>query len=175
MKPSRSLVFCRESGRSKTLFKTESKADNFIKFNADEIRESTGFAPVRSYYCISCGGWHVTHMPEFVHSRTASEVLTDKMNEDLKKKKKMDKNISRQRAEIRVRNRQRIDNIRTSLDAVQGQVESGDMYAARETLSGAYRELQSIMGNDCNRRSKITLHRRLDSVALYLGVSPVKV
>lgn len=42
------------------LFPTEKRADNFIRFNADEIMEETGKAPVRSYYCELCGGWHVT-------------------------------------------------------------------------------------------------------------------
>lgn len=42
------------------LFETKSKADNFIKFNKDNILEENGYAPVRSYYCEFCCGYHVT-------------------------------------------------------------------------------------------------------------------
>lgn len=56
-----SRVFCNECNRKKLLFETEGKARNFIKFNSDEIEHVNGFAPNRTYYCESCGGWHVTH------------------------------------------------------------------------------------------------------------------
>jgi hypothetical protein len=42
------------------LFETQSKADNFIKFNADTILEASGKSPERSYYCVFCGGYHIT-------------------------------------------------------------------------------------------------------------------
>lgn len=60
MKPTRSRIYCRDSGKSKILFETQKKADNFIRFNAEEIASASGFSPVRSYFCISCGGYHVT-------------------------------------------------------------------------------------------------------------------
>lgn len=60
MKPNRSKVYCVDAGRSKILFETEKKAINFIKFNAEEIRSESGFSPTRAYFCISCGGYHVT-------------------------------------------------------------------------------------------------------------------
>lgn len=42
------------------LFETKSKADNFIKYNKEIILEEKGYAPVRSYYCEFCCGYHVT-------------------------------------------------------------------------------------------------------------------
>ena len=60
MKPIRNRVFCLDCKGTKMLFATEAKANNFIRFNTDEIMEETGKAPVRSYYCESCGGWHTT-------------------------------------------------------------------------------------------------------------------
>ena len=41
------------------LFESQAKADNFIVYNREEIEEENGKAPVRSYYCRLCGGWHV--------------------------------------------------------------------------------------------------------------------
>ena len=60
MKPKKNRFYCNACGGVRILFPTKKKADNFIRFNADEIMDETGKAPVRSYYCISCGGWHVT-------------------------------------------------------------------------------------------------------------------
>lgn len=54
-------VYCRVIRRSKILFETEKKAENYIKFNAEEIKSNGGVAPVRAYFCEVCGGWHVTH------------------------------------------------------------------------------------------------------------------
>lgn len=60
MKPTKNKVFCLECGRAKMLFETEKKANTFIKFNSNEIAEQNGHAPIRSYFCIACNGWHVT-------------------------------------------------------------------------------------------------------------------
>lgn len=60
MKPTKNKVFCLECGRPKMLFESEKKANNFIKFNSQEIISDTGRAPIRSYFCIACNGWHVT-------------------------------------------------------------------------------------------------------------------
>ena len=60
MKPTRNRVYCLDCKGTKILFATEAKANNFIRFNADEIMEETGKAPIRAYYCESCAGWHVT-------------------------------------------------------------------------------------------------------------------
>lgn len=53
-------VFCPQSNRLKILFETEKKAVTFMRFNADEIAENAGHAPIRAYYCTACAGWHVT-------------------------------------------------------------------------------------------------------------------
>ncbi|MCQ2288149.1 MAG: hypothetical protein MJZ74_03540 [Muribaculaceae bacterium] len=63
MKPTKNHIYCPASHKPKILFKTQKKADNFIKFNSEEILDETGVAPVRSYYCMVCGGWHVTSNP----------------------------------------------------------------------------------------------------------------
>jgi len=32
-------------------------------YNAEAIKSESGFAPIRSYYCKACGGWHLTSSP----------------------------------------------------------------------------------------------------------------
>lgn len=63
MKPTRNRVYCNDCRRVKMLFPSKEKADNFIAFNAHEIMSEGYKAPERSYYCSSCGGWHVTKNP----------------------------------------------------------------------------------------------------------------
>ena len=68
MKPTKNQIFCVACGRPKMLFETKAKADNFIKFNSSEMMEESGKAPIRSYYCEICGGYHVTSNNSKTHS-----------------------------------------------------------------------------------------------------------
>lgn len=63
MKPTKNKIFCYGAKRTKMLFETQAKADNFIKYNSAEMLETVKKAPVRSYYCQFCMGWHVTSNP----------------------------------------------------------------------------------------------------------------
>ena len=60
MKPTKNKIFCVSCRKPKMLFESQAKADNFIPYNEEEIKEENGKAPVRSYYCRLCCGWHVT-------------------------------------------------------------------------------------------------------------------
>lgn len=86
MKPTKNWQFCYDCGKNKILFETEQKANNFIKFNANEILEETGIAPTRSYYCIACGGYHVTHKNDALNIKSKSEVVIEKYEYELHKK-----------------------------------------------------------------------------------------
>lgn len=52
---------CPECGRSKMLFESEAKANNFIKWNGDDIDTHGG--ELRPYYCPACGGYHISSKP----------------------------------------------------------------------------------------------------------------
>ena len=64
MKPTKNRIYCPACGRPKMQFESRQKADKFIRFNSDEIKEEHGKAPVRSYYCTMCCAWHVMSKPE---------------------------------------------------------------------------------------------------------------
>lgn len=66
MKPTKNQVFCFGCKHHKMLFESQAKADNFIKFNSDEIAAQSGKAPSRSYYCSFCCGWHITSISDAV-------------------------------------------------------------------------------------------------------------
>ena len=63
MKPTKNHYYCVACHRPKMLFETQAKANNFIRYNAAEMLQAGTKAPVRSYYCSLCGGWHVTSNP----------------------------------------------------------------------------------------------------------------
>ena len=88
MKPTNNRMFCIGCGRAKMLFESQSKADNFIKFNKDEIASSSVKTPSRSYYCTFCCGWHVTSIEdeEFAASRDKQDEDTWEFIESLRKK-----------------------------------------------------------------------------------------
>lgn len=60
MKPTKNRVFCMASKKTKMVFESKEKADNFLRFNYSEILEENETAPIRSYYCDSCGAYHIT-------------------------------------------------------------------------------------------------------------------
>lgn len=64
MRPTNNRVYCIGCKHPKMLFETQTKADNFIKFNRDEIASSSEKVPARSYYCSFCCGWHVTSVED---------------------------------------------------------------------------------------------------------------
>ena len=53
-------VYCPRAYKSKIQFPTREAAREFIKRNAAEIKEETGYAPVHEYFCTACGCYHVT-------------------------------------------------------------------------------------------------------------------
>ena len=70
MSKPKNRAYCPESGKPKILFETESKANTFIKFNSNDIENGESLRP---YYCISCGGYHVSSKPIKRHKISRSE------------------------------------------------------------------------------------------------------
>ena len=60
-KPIHNRVMCPECFKQKMLFETQKKADDFIKWNGEDIDTHGG--ELRSYYCPACGGWHISSKP----------------------------------------------------------------------------------------------------------------
>jgi hypothetical protein len=58
MSKPKNRIMCPDCGKSKMLFETEAKANNFIKFNSEEFENGD---ELRVYYCPACCGWHITH------------------------------------------------------------------------------------------------------------------
>ena len=72
------------------LFETEKKAETFIKFNNDNDEFEKGYSPCRSYYCISCCGYHVTSKPQNENIKSKTELLLERY-EVVKEKDRLNK------------------------------------------------------------------------------------
>ncbi len=81
MKPTKSRIFCREAQRSKMLFESQKKAENFMQYNSKEILSESGYAPVRSYHCIACAGWHLTSRREELDLPSKTELVLEAYKE----------------------------------------------------------------------------------------------
>lgn len=81
MKPTRNHKFCIDCRRAKMLFPTEKKANRCIEMNGDEIYKSSGRRPIRAYYCIACGGWHITSKKAIPDFHSPVELYFIKQNE----------------------------------------------------------------------------------------------
>lgn len=56
-------VYCKEAGKKKFLFVTEAEAIDFMTRYSNAMIKCNGHAPIRSYECKYCNGYHVTSQP----------------------------------------------------------------------------------------------------------------
>ena len=91
MKPIKNKVFCYDCGRNKMLFETEKKANTFLKFNADVIEEESGKRPIRSYFCQSCCGWHITSQEDKPNRISRTEKVINLYNKAKEEEMKFEK------------------------------------------------------------------------------------
>lgn len=94
MKPNKSFVYCTNGNRRKILFETEKKAENFMKFNNEEIKKESGYSPQRSYYCIFCNGWHLTSKKVLRHEKSKKEKLVEQYTQEHGRKNVKNRDIS---------------------------------------------------------------------------------
>jgi hypothetical protein len=91
MKPKKNHKFCVACGRPKMLFETEAEAQAFIRFNSGDILKVSRKAPVRSYYCQLCGGYHVTSNPskdDAMHMDERDKKMVEEIDEIIRAKKR---------------------------------------------------------------------------------------
>lgn len=128
-------VFCLDAQKSKLVFETEKKAETFLKFNKDKIYESSGYAPVRAYYCPSCCAWHVTHRKDYRPSITSTERVVNTYNEYKEKVKEM-------RAEWRIKNDDAVKALDTLKETLYAIILRGYTPTSAETtaMKNIYRD-----------------------------------
>jgi len=80
-KPTKNRIMCPECFKQKMLFETQKKADNFIKWNGENIDTHGG--KLRSYYCPACGGWHISSKPYKESYKHNTENLIKRYEKDI--------------------------------------------------------------------------------------------
>ena len=95
MKPSKNRVMCPDCGRQKMLFETERKANDFIKWNGDDLYVPEG-CELRAYYCPSCCGYHISHHEHRESYDKRTDNLLNAYNKVKKGKGKIDKLIHKE-------------------------------------------------------------------------------
>lgn len=71
---------CMDAGKEKFLFATKSEAMDFISRYSDAMIISNGYAPIRSYKCDCCNGYHITSQP-LTQNRYRSTVPMKRMSD----------------------------------------------------------------------------------------------
>lgn len=88
MKPKKkNLVLCPDCGRRKIFFETEAKANNFIKYNGEDIDTHGG--ELRPYYCPACCGYHISSKPHKWNYDSQTDRLIEAYKKDLELAKEM--------------------------------------------------------------------------------------
>jgi hypothetical protein len=136
MKPIKNRIFCPDIQRTKMLFESKEKADNFMKFNNKSICEDTGFCPQRSYYCDSCGGWHITHYSNY------ESIKKESIKKDLVVKKYNTDNLEDQISGFTPT--QKITFLTNKIKALNIQIEKFISNNDKEELKLARKTLQAI-------------------------------
>ena len=78
MSKPKNRIYCPDCGKEKMLFETEDKANRFIKFNSNNIKHGESLRP---YFCIACGGYHISHKPNKINVQCRSERVINMYND----------------------------------------------------------------------------------------------
>lgn len=137
MKP-KIRYFCVACQRPKMLFETQEEADRFIAYNKGDMLRGRRKAPVRSYYCEICSGWHVTSNPSKEDAKrwdVKDKVLADELNKRIKTNQKT------KPAELKVPSKK--FDVLANLEQSDILMTEGKLDEAEELLEKCHLKLQS--------------------------------
>ncbi len=150
MKPTKNHVFCNGCHRTKMLFPTLSKADNFIRFNREEILQERRKAPIRSYYCAFCGGYHVTSNPSQESAEYLDQLDEQRMKEieesakRKKEKAKAKKKPERILSQMEVSQKKLTSSLSEPILMAKTYLDYGDMENAEKWLETCHEIINGI-------------------------------
>lgn len=158
MKP-KHRVFCINIQRAKLLFETEKKAEAYIKFNAQEIRDQRGYAPLRSYFCDACYGWHVT-------SKMEKPRQTQSVIEHVLEWEEQQRNVKRTQRVVQKHLRKKLDlllnEIETEMDTIRGFFKVNDFEKCQTAVLEQLEKLKNARQIDGRRQRKRRIQHFLD-------------
>lgn len=141
-------IYCPACHRTKLLFETEAKANNFIKFNRDEILRTNWRnhkVPVRSYYCQLCGGFHVTSNP----SAEDGKRIDEHINERIEIAKKFEQDSTRRCNTTNANWGAEKDAFHRKADGVRSLILLGQIAKAEQELRECEENMESLRAAGC--------------------------
>ena len=156
MKPSKNKIFCHDCGKQKQVFETEKKADNFIKFNSNDIELENGYAPKRSYFCVACGAWHITSNENEFQGKSFTEKVLEKYT--IKKENKQELQIIENQKKQEIN--QKLQIIEDKISDLLKKKYGNDNLKYKEILNYAFNEFRIVKKSNLgkqNRKNKIEL------------------
>lgn len=141
----RNKIFCYGCRKHKMFFETQAKADNFIRYNSENILEEKGKAPVRSYYCEMCGGYHVTSNP--------SEEVGERLNQRDHLRIERLTNYKREIEEVKV-----ISNLLSKrLVNIRAHLFFGEIQEAEDLLDICKLDIEELSSHQFRGSGKLTI------------------
>jgi hypothetical protein len=153
MKPTKNRVLCKDCGRKKMLFDTEKKAQNFIRFNNEEIQAESGYSPERSYYCLFCGGWHITSIKREI-GLSKNEQMFEQYKQE-KDKVSVAKMLNQEETSIRnsskvEKEEERNEKIKDLENQIKGMIPSQKENFFLENISNLNKEIEQLCYSHTN-------------------------
>ncbi len=163
MKPTKNRIYCNDCGRKKMLFETEKKANLFIKFNYDEIKNENGYSPTRAYFCICCNGWHVTSSEKQLNTKSKTEIVLE-LYRDEKEKREIQKDKIK---EIRKAQAEKIEmtyaKINNLINIIREDILKRNKDNLDITLDDVFSEFEKVNSYDKNdKRKKMTFNMLIE-------------
>ena len=172
MKPTKSRFFCREAQRSKMLFESQKKAENFMQYNSKEILNESGYAPVRSYHCIACDGWHLTSRREERDLPSKTELVLEAYKEEMDEKDKTKELLTTGRQEKEAPSANALEGLRKKIELIRRSLKNkGSKTIITKLIEEASRTLKNLEVTARLKKSKRDLEvqlGRLESRAMLL-------
>lgn len=172
MKPTKIRKYCADCGKMKAVFDSESAAQRFIDYNAEQIAAAGGHAPKRAYYCDWCGGWHVTSC-EHWHGKSLARKsieLDIKLNQERNRKRNQRQQIKPFKTAYEVK-QEKLKNLPSNLRSIYemllasiAAIKDGNEVAARKQLEKGPAYFEAVTGLKGSRGRRRSLQAYYNTI-----------
>lgn len=164
MKPTKNKIFCKDCGRHKMIFETEKKAETFIKFNSEDIESESGYSPTRSYFCIYCGGYHVTSKTEVMNIKSKTERIVDTYIQNKEKRAIQIVNNAETRKNLKLKLINQLDDLEKQIIVMDSFLDAGNLVDCAKLLTESFAELDLAKNISSYSKRKMIIESNLNDL-----------
>jgi hypothetical protein len=139
-------------------FDTRKKADNFIRYNWDNILEEHEKAPVRSYYCLFCAAWHVTSNRSTISGERLDERDRDRIQSNSVRRHKQ---APDNREKNKIDKRETCYRVMSKVDDIEAFMNIGELAQSEELLAACELDLKNMGKTNSHARIILEAQRRV--------------